>query len=336
MQHRNALSVWRNPIKGLAILWVCFFHARLGLEGVPVLGALQQTGYLGVDIFMLLSGYGLWHSLEHSPSTAAYLKRRVVRLLPAFLPVALLWCLCMLPSLKLTGWQAVHTAIGTLSMTGYLTGAPYSLNWYLSLLLITILLAPLIHLALKKAKHRYLCCGLLLAACGLCGVLFFGKDQLMLISRLPIFLLGMGLAGITPQQEKPKAAAILCLLGVLAGAALLWLGFARRPDWLTHYGLYWYPGFLLVPGLCAVLGWVMEKLSATGLRMTVLTLLGKASFEIFLFNCWFELYLKYVLHASQPLLYLLWALLSILLGLLWHTAVEKLARRLHKQACNAD
>lgn len=331
MQHRKALSTWRDPIKGLAILWVCFFHARLGLEQVPVVGALQQTGYLGVDIFLLLSGYGLWHSLECSPSLADFLKRRAMRLLPAFLPVAMLWCLCMIPALKLTGMDALHTAVGTLTMTGYLTGAPYTLNWYLSLLLLTILLAPLVYHILKQAKHPCLCCLLLLAACGLCGVLFFGRDQLMLISRLPIFLLGMGLAGIKPRLEKPKTAAILCLGSFLAGAGLLWFGFAHRPDWLIRYGLYWYPGFLLVPGLCAGLGWAMDRLSAAGLRFTVLRLLGKASFEIFLFNCWFELYLKYVQKSTEPLTYLLWMLLSVALGLAWHTALEYFARRRAKQ-----
>lgn len=324
MQHRSALTDRRDPLKGIAILWVCFFHARLGLEDVPVLGALQQTGYLGVDIFLLLSGFGLWHSLEHSPTTAAYLKRRMLRLLPAFLPVAALWCLTMIPALRLTGWDALHTAVGTLTMTGYLTGAPYTLNWYISLLLLTILLAPLVHLTIKRAKHPYLCCAALLIACGLCGLLFIGHERLMLISRLPIFVLGMGLAGTTPRQQRPKTAALLCAAGFLMGAALLWLGFARRPEWLIRYGLYWYPAFLLVPGLCAGLGFMMDRLAAAGLRFPILTALGKASFEIFLFNGWFELYLKYVLRSTEPLIYLLWTILSVMLGLVWHMGVERL------------
>ena len=32
MQQRKDLTAWRDPIKGIAILWVCFFHARLGLS----------------------------------------------------------------------------------------------------------------------------------------------------------------------------------------------------------------------------------------------------------------------------------------------------------------
>ena len=31
---RKLLSRYRNEIKGCAILWVVFFHARLGLDGL--------------------------------------------------------------------------------------------------------------------------------------------------------------------------------------------------------------------------------------------------------------------------------------------------------------
>lgn len=330
MQHRNALTAHRDPIKGIAILWVCFFHARLGLENTPVLGALQQVGYLGVDIFTLLSGYGLWHSLAKAPSAAAYLKRRAARLLPAFLPVALLWCLLMLPGLGLTGRSAVHTALGTLTMTGYLTHAPFTLNWYLSLLLVTILLAIPVYALLKNAPRPWLGCLLLMAGAGLCGVAFIGKNQLMLVSRLPIFVLGMGLAATRPARQDRKTAALLCLAGFLAGAALLWFGFTKKPDWLLRYGLYWYPGLLLVPGLCAGLGFLLDGPKENGFRMPLLTALGKASFEIFLFNGWFELYLKRVLNNNTPLYHLLFMLLSILLGLVWHMAAERLLRRLKK------
>lgn len=334
MPHRNVLAARRDPIKGLAIIWVCFFHARLGLEPVSLPGILQQVGYLGVDIFTLLSGFGLWHSLERSPSSAAYLKRRACRLLPAFLPVALLWCLCMPPALGLGLRDGIHAALGTLTMTGYLTGAPYTLNWYLSLLLVTILLAVPVHAVISKRRFPGLCFSVLVLLAVLCGVLFFGKNQLMLISRLPIFLLGMALAGTKPRREHPKAAAWLCFAGFLAGASLLWYGFARRPDWLLRYGLYWYPGLLLVPGLCAATSRLMDELSSIGLRFSMLTTLGKASFEIFLFNCWFELLLKRVLSNSEPLIHLLFALLSIILGLVWHMAAVRFARRRKANAVN--
>ena len=34
MQHRADLRAFRDELKGLAILWVVFFHAQLGLSGI--------------------------------------------------------------------------------------------------------------------------------------------------------------------------------------------------------------------------------------------------------------------------------------------------------------
>ncbi len=326
MPFRSRLSAFRDSLKGLAILWVCFFHARLGLENVPLIGDLQQTGYLGVDIFMLLSGMGLYHSLEKSPSPAGYLKRRVLRLLPAFLPVCLLWCMLMIPALGITGKAAVHTILGNLSMVGYLTGAPFMLNWYLTLLLITILLAIPLHHVLSRARHPYAAWAALILAAGLCGLAFIGRDQMMLISRLPIFMLGMGLCAVKPAREHRALTALLLWLGFLVGCGLLWLGFARYPHWQIRYGLYWYPALLMIPGLCAGLARGMEWLGGSGKSCPVLTALGKASFEIFLFNGWFELYCKRVINETRPPANLFWMLLSIALGLVWHWLLERISR----------
>ncbi len=330
MQLIRNLSTYRNPIKGIAILWVCFFHAKLGLEQVPVLGALQQIGYLGVDLFMLLSGMGLYHSLDRNPSLPGYLKRRAQRLLPAFWPVCLLWCLTMIPGLQLTGWPAWHSALGSLTLLGHLTGAPYTLNWYLSLLLTTILLAPAAHALLRRAKRPILATKGLVALAGLCGVLFIGRDQLMLVSRLPLFLLGMGLMAIPTKESDRRVITGLLWLGFLIGAGMLYLAFTRYAHLLIRWGLYWYPALLMIPGLAAGLGWAMDKLAKKGVRWRVLDALGKASFEIFLFNGWFELYCKQVLKATEPLTYLLWMLLSIGLGLLWHGLVGWMSQRLKR------
>lgn len=331
MPFRSRLSTFRDPLKGIAILWVCFFHARLGLEQLPVIGPLQQTGYLGVDLFILLSGMGLYHSLEKAPSPTGYLKRRAARLLPAFLPVCILWCILMIPALGLTGKAAIHTALGNLTMLGYLTGAPCMLNWYLTLLLVTILLAIPLHRVLSRARRPYIAWGLMILAAGLCGLIFIGRDQMMLVSRLPIFVLGMGLCAVKPSKERKGLTALLLWLGFLAGCGLLWLGFVRWPHWQIRYGLYWYPALLMIPGLCTGLCWLMDKLSGAGLRCRALDALGKASFEIFLFNGWFELYTKQVLRAGRPAVYLFWMMLSIALGLLWHWLVGMAANRFHKK-----
>ena len=67
---------------------------------------------------------------------------------------------------------------------------------------------------------------------------------------------------------------------------MLFYCYAQKPHWLLNYAMYWHPFVLIAPAMCAGLGWAFSRAG----RLTLpLELLGKASFEIFLFNVWFEL-----------------------------------------------
>ena len=67
-----------DELKGLAILLVVLYHAG----GVLVWQNFLH-GDLGVDIFIILSGIGLALS-SRAESPASFLRRRLVRILPAY------------------------------------------------------------------------------------------------------------------------------------------------------------------------------------------------------------------------------------------------------------
>ena len=92
---QEAIGACRDEIKGAAILWVVFFHAQLRLGGL--LYDVQKIGYGGVDMFLFLSGFGLYHSLSRDADAGRYLLRRARRLLPAYLPFCVVWLCVMLP-----------------------------------------------------------------------------------------------------------------------------------------------------------------------------------------------------------------------------------------------
>lgn len=321
MQQRKDLTAWRDPIKGIAILWVCFFHARLGLSELPVIGALHQVGYLGADMLVFLSGFGLYHSLNRPQSLRDYYARRLKRLLPSYLPICILWCITMIPLLNLSTVQAIRTVFGNLTMLGFIAQAEYCINWYISLILITLLIAPIIHSFLSNARNPRFAWALIVIGTGLIGLCFIAHKQLILYSRLPLFVLGMGFAMPVKGKERPKTSFILYVLGFAAGAAMLWLCLNRYTELLIDYGMYWYPGLLMIPPICAALGWLFRKLSAVSFLFAPLRLLGQASFEIFLFNTWFELYCKEVAQFTEPKDYLLWMVFSIFAGVLTHLVI---------------
>lgn len=60
------LSRYRGELMGLAMLWVMLFHAYKLRFGVLLLDGFKALGFAGVDIFLLLSGMGLYVSLSQT------------------------------------------------------------------------------------------------------------------------------------------------------------------------------------------------------------------------------------------------------------------------------
>lgn len=70
---------------GAAMLFVILFHVALD-RGDPFYG-LRRCGNVGVDIFLFLSGVGLWFAWTKTPapSVAHFYRRRLLRILPTWL-----------------------------------------------------------------------------------------------------------------------------------------------------------------------------------------------------------------------------------------------------------
>ncbi len=320
---RRNLSRYRNELKGFAILWVVFFHAQLGLEGF--LYQIQRIGYGGVDVFFFLSGYGLYHSLEKDADPGRYLKRRGERLLPAYLPFCLVWLAVMLPLHGGGVATSLKIAAGNLTMTGYFANVDLNINWYVSAMALSLLLAPVFHAVLHCGDRFLLRAAVLLAVLFAVGFAYIGADQYMAISRLPVFAMGMMAAA--PQMESlsgKKATAAMVAAGVL-GTIVLYMCLERFSELLITYAMYWHPFVLITPGLCAGLAWIFSCLP--GAVCKPFALLGKASFEIFLFNVWIEVLGKKYAWASSPLEWLLWSAASIVAGCAYHWLIGRIFKQ---------
>lgn len=65
------------------MLFVILFHVALD-RGDPFYG-LRRCGNVGVDIFLFLSGVGLWFAWTKTPSVSYFYRRRLIRILPTWL-----------------------------------------------------------------------------------------------------------------------------------------------------------------------------------------------------------------------------------------------------------
>ncbi len=80
------ISRFRGELMGAAMLFVMLFHVSLNRDD-PFYG-LRRCGNVGVDMFLFLSGVGLWFAWVKRPSVRSFYRRRLLRILPTWLVVA--------------------------------------------------------------------------------------------------------------------------------------------------------------------------------------------------------------------------------------------------------
>jgi peptidoglycan/LPS O-acetylase OafA/YrhL len=162
-----------NGLRAISILVILFFHAHV---------SVFRNGFLGVDIFFVLSGY-LITSIIISEiaveqfSIAAFYERRVRRILPALIfmitTTSLIFASFLLPDdLENLGQSIVSTALFSNNILLWLTSSyfdqsidfkPYAHSWSLGVEEQFYILAPLLLIAGSKfAGRRGMFCGLLL------------------------------------------------------------------------------------------------------------------------------------------------------------------------------
>ena len=83
----QVLSRWRTVLMGLAMIFVVFFHMR-GRQDGSLAYAVLCCGNIGVDMFLFLSGVGLWFSFSKNSSIRHFFVRRYLRIYPTWLVVA--------------------------------------------------------------------------------------------------------------------------------------------------------------------------------------------------------------------------------------------------------
>lgn len=311
-------SRYRGELMGFAMLWIMLFHAFAWLPRTPWIRGFKELGFFGVDIFIFLSALGLSLSLSRKKqSYGAYLKRRLVRILPTYWLVTLGYGL----ALRLAGRVGLKTVAWTTSTLFYWLDKPHYFNWYIPALLFFYLLAPLATTALTKARHRR---ALTVALCLLTLPLAWGMERcglghltLDLVPRLPVFLLGT-LAGTYIAQGRALTPKRLWLW-----AALPFL----VPVGKALTGRLWYSGCfsfalgcvavcLLLAGLVHVLpGWAGKALRTV----------GACSLEIYLLNVVFvrEYDLLAPLFPSVEVQYAVTIPANLLLGVGLHYALKR-------------
>ena len=76
------ISTYRSELMGYSILWIMMLHFTF--IQVKTLGFVAQYGFAGVEIFMMVSGFGLFFSLDKNASLKRFYKKRLLRIFSTY------------------------------------------------------------------------------------------------------------------------------------------------------------------------------------------------------------------------------------------------------------
>lgn len=336
----NLLSKYRSQLMGIAILWVAVSHANFACVH-PLTIFLKLSGYGGVDIFLFLSGIGLYYSLEKNDNILSFYKRRAWRLAPAYLIFLVLWFIPLF--LEQTDLYGVYYTgknfLENLSMTGWMNGLDNQFNWYIQAVFWFYLLAPVLFkvICAIDEKEEPIWSYQILFFFILClEIAFLHKETLMAVSRIPIFLMGMIFTDLVKKERWKKIHPIIWYGMMILGCIILQHFQQTDQNLCWQYGIWWHPFILITPGLCLVfcqLFEVMEKANVTawifGGIGKILGVLGAYSFEIYLIHIAFLDRVPKKIVPRNNFQWLLMMVISIILGILFGVIIEKGKGLLH-------
>lgn len=318
------LSEYRSQLMGFALLLILLFHAYNLKFGVATLDYAKSLCYVGVDLFFLLSGLGIYGSLVRNEglSFPQYFLRRCKRILPTYWLVVGIYSLW----LRLHGRISLTVGVWSLSTLHYWFNIPGSFNWYIPALLAFYLLAPLWVKLLRRCRFK-------LPLTLLTFALSYGLYRLAIVLdllhiadflfRLPAFALGL-LIGCYILEERPitkahaAAWSALALCGitvaVLYAKGLLYL----HPCYMMATCLV--PACLLLAKLFSLIRWQPFH--------RFLSLLGESSLEIYLLNVIFTREYGYLavlfdVDSRHIVCYLVTWALNILFGVQLHRFLQR-------------
>lgn len=195
---------YRNELYGIAALWIILFHVsdytapmHVGEGGINlinlffhILRIVFHKGNTGVDIFLFLSGIGLYQSI-HKNSLPVFYLRRFNRVVIPYLLVTILYFLWHDFIVYDNGWSQYLRNLFTIELW---QSGKHPL-WYASFIVIMYVIYPILYKLDEKTKHVFT---IVLIIAWISFTAFMCHYQWGLyvhveraVSRVPIFLLGI-------------------------------------------------------------------------------------------------------------------------------------------------
>lgn len=252
---------------GISALWIITSHM---VWKIPILESIENIGFIGVDIFLYLSGIGLVFSIEKSHSYKVFFKNRS-KLLIRFLPFCFFFILLNELFFKSFNYSfcdylALITTIGFWKETVFL-------EWYTPSIIFLYCLFPILYHIIKNYNENILLLLSIIAAVIITLYNYDYQPKYMLYSRFPIFISGIIIGKKIYFKEKSDRSIFLLLLSGIAMCFLF--------HYYNHNNIFFFlRNSMFTPLLLILIISILKKTDIHVLKF--LYFCGKMSYEIFL------------------------------------------------------
>ena len=276
LQH---ISYFRAELMGFAILWIMAFHFEF--MQIPLLPYITQYGYAGVEIFMFVSGFGIFYSLrKNNNNLFHFYKKRIMRIFPTYYLIGILDSIFVFH-------DSLFTYLFRFSTIGYWLGTTFD-EWYIPSLIVLYIFSPLIIRLLKPKKIKIVWITItifILLAFYLAFNPILERHYYFLVYRIPAFLFGMLCAY---WQSERKGEYLFVTISIICLPLFIIL-FRLYP---TYYNFRFSSFLFLMPTIVIILT-SLFRMNISMLNNTLLKI-GKASLEIYMIQG--VLYHLYIYH----------------------------------------
>lgn len=323
------ISRYRGELMGLAMIFVMLFHVWLPKSNVMY--GLVRCGNVGVDMFLFLSGIGLWYAWIKRPSLKNFYWRRYIRIYPAWLIMA---CLFYIPNYLNTDGGGYSPNVAHLVANILINWSFWRIDdltfWFIPAIMMMYTFAPA-YMALieRHAVYRWMpVVAMVLAVM----VKYYppvsqtvGHVEIF-FSRIPIFLIGINCGAFVKERRTLEGSSVWLIALLFVMSLAMCVEFEQ--SWRGRFPLFLERMVYIPLTVCGILLLVMLLRKTPAIVRRGLAFVGTVSLELYLIHIQFVM--KYI--TPYKLGYCLTALLmiavSLVLAWILHRLVGLLVSRL--------
>ena len=303
------ISTFRSELMGWSILWIMMLHFTF--NQIAPLGFVAQYGFAGVEIFLFVSGLGLYNSLESDKALGHFYKKRLLRIFPTYYILGIIASLLLFHD-DIPSYLFRYTTIG------FWTEGIFW-EWYIPSLVTLYLFVPIFKLLLDKSILYIVIIFLICIGCSFFFVEsnYIDRAHFFFLYRIPAFLFGMVCALWIKEKHSTK----FFLYTLLAGIPFFIYFFPQ------HHQIYNYKYFsLLFLMPLFILTFILISKYLHFLN-PITSSIGKASLEIYLIqSIFFSAKLRGIITVPpnwHDLSTICFIFISVILGIFAHKLIDR-------------